>query len=100
MLAEALLSAWLSAQSQTQDCFILGEVSPAQEETTRLQASGCPITIRRTGKIITMTSPKWIVQVTIPEAPGSQKFLYQWGQSEATIGDRNVEVTYRPAGGG
>jgi hypothetical protein len=100
MLVDALLSAWLSAQAPAQDCFILGEVSTAQEETTRLESPGCPITIRRTGKIITMTSPKWIVQVTIPEAPGSQKFLYQWGQSEATIGDRNIEVTYRPAGGG
>lgn len=100
MLVDALLSAWLSAQAPAQDCFILGEVSAAQEETTRLESTGCPITIRRTGKIITMTSPKWIVQVTIPEAPGSQKFLYQWGQSEATIGDRNVEVTYRPVGSG
>jgi hypothetical protein len=100
MLVEAMLAAWLSAQAPAQECFILGEVSAAQEEATHLQSTGCPITIRRTGKIITMISSKWIVQVTIPEAPGSQKFLYQWGQSEATIGDRNVEVTYRPAGGG
>lgn len=100
MLVEALLASWLSAQAPTQDCFILGEVSVTKEETTRLEATGCPITIRRSGKIVTMSSPKWIVQVIIPEASGSQKFLYQWGQSEATIGDRNVEVTYRPAGGG
>ena len=33
-------------------------------------------------------------------AAGTQKFLYQWGQSEATIGDQTVQIAYREVGGG
>jgi len=45
---------------------------------------------------VTMTSPKWMVQVQIPEDQATHKFVYQWGQSEAQIDDRPVQVTYRP----
>lgn len=46
-----------------------------------------------------MTSPKWVVQVIIPEDIGTQAFLYEWGQAEARIGDRVVAVSYQPAPG-
>jgi hypothetical protein len=100
MLLEAMFVAWLSAQHTSQDCFIFGEVSAAEEKVFNLQATGCPIKIERKGKLIKLTSPKYIVEITIPDAAGTQKFLYQWGQSEATIGDQIIQISYREAGGG
>jgi hypothetical protein len=100
MLLEAIFVAWLSAQMDSRDCFIFGEVSATEEQVFNLQATGCPIKIERKGKLIKLTSPKYIVEITIPDAAGTQKFLYQWGQSEATIGDQIVQISYREVGGG
>ena len=100
MLFEAAAAAWLYAQQTSQDCFIFGEVSAAEEPVSELQVTGCPIKIERKGKLITLTSPKFIVEIAIPDAPGAQKFLYQWGQAEATIGNQVIAVSYREAGGG
>ena len=142
MLLEAAAAAWLYAQQTSQDCFIFGEVSATEEQVFELKATGCPIKIERKGKLITLASPKFIVEITIPEAPtpeeqivkmtkainqaikvlsdplastggdhervihalkesiGVQKFLYQWGQSEATIGNQVINISYREVGGG
>lgn len=100
MLLEAAAAAWLYAQQTSQDCFIFGEVSATEEQVFELTATGCPIRIERKGKLITLTSPKFIVEITIPDAPGPQKFLYQWGQSEATIGNQVIAISYREVGGG
>jgi hypothetical protein len=100
MLLEAAAAAWLYAQHTSQDCFIFGEVSATEEQTSELQATGCPIKIERKGKLLTLSSPKYIVEIAIPDKPGPQKFLYQWGQSEATIGSQVVNVSYREVGGG
>ena len=100
MLLEVAAAAWLYAQHTSQDCFIFGEVSAAEEQAAGLTATGCPIKIERKGKLLTLTSPKYIVEISIPDAPGPQKFLYQWGQSEATIGNQVINVSYREVGGG
>lgn len=100
MLLEVAAAAWLYAQHTSEDCFIFGEVSAAEEQASELKATGCPIKIERKGKLITLTSPKYIVQIAIPDAPGPQKFLYQWGQAEATIGSQVITVSYREVGGG
>jgi len=100
MLLEVAAAAWLYAQHTSEDCFILGEISAAEEQASELKATGCPIKIERKGKLITLTSPKYIVEIAIPDAPGPQKFLYQWGQAEATIGSQVIAVSYREVGGG
>jgi hypothetical protein len=100
MLLEVAAAAWLYAQHTSEDCFIFGEVSAVEEQASELKATGCPIKIERKGKLITLTSPKYVVEIAIPDAPGPQKFLYQWGQSEATIGSQVINVSYREAGGG
>ena len=100
MLLEAAAAAWLYAQQASQDCFVFGEVSVTEEQGFELTATGCPIKIERKGKLITLASPKYIVEITIPDAPGPQKFLYQWGQSEATIGNQVINISYREVGGG
>lgn len=100
MLLEAAAAAWLYAQHTSQDCFIFGEVSAVEEQVFELKATGCPIKIERKGKLITLSSPKFIVEIAIPDMPGPQKFLYQWGQSEATIGDQVINISYREVGGG
>jgi hypothetical protein len=100
MFLDAIFVAWLSAQLDSRDCFIFGEVSTTEEQVFNLEATGCPIKMERKGKLITLTSPKYIVEITIPDAAGTQKFLYQWGQSEATIGGKTVQISYREAGGG
>jgi hypothetical protein len=96
MLAEILLTAWLASPSP---CFITGEVFHQQTEAKAMLSTNCPIHFMRQGALITMTSPKWIVQVTIPEEPVAQAFIYRWGQAEARIGNRVVQVSYGPAGG-
>ncbi len=100
MLLEAAAAAWLYAQQTSQDCFIFGEVSATEEEASGLKATGCPIKIARKGKLITLSSPKFIVEIAIPDMPGPQKFLYQWGQSEATIGNQVINISYREVGEG
>ena len=81
-------------------CFVSGEVFSSQKEiTAALTPINCPIDIHQQGRVITMTSPKWIVQVLIPENIGKQEFLYQWGQTDAKIGDRTIEVSYKPTEG-
>jgi hypothetical protein len=81
-------------------CFVSGEVYSSPTQTTAaLTPTNCPISIAQEGRLITMTSPKWVVQVMIPEDIGKQEFLYQWGQAEAKIGDREVVVSYQPAPG-
>jgi hypothetical protein len=81
-------------------CFVSGEVhSERQEIKAVLAPTNCPIDIHQEGRMITMTSPKWVVQVLIPEDVGTQEFVYQWGQTEAQIGAKSVEVSYKPAGG-
>lgn len=100
MLLEAAAAAWLYAQHTSEDCFIFGEVSAAEEQASNLQATGCPIKIERKGKLITLTSPKFVVEIAIPDMPGPQKFLYQWGQAEATIGNQVIAISYRELGGG
>ena len=81
-------------------CFISGEVYSSQNETKAvLVPTNCPIEIQQEGQVITMQSPKWVVQVVIPEGLGKQEFLYEWGQAAAKIGDRDVQVSYRPAPG-
>src|SRR5205807_9830658 len=100
MLLEVMFVAWLSAQMDSRDCFIFGEVSATEEQVFRLEATGCPIKIERKGKLITLSSPKYIVEITIPESAGAQKFLYQWGQAQATIGNQTVDIAFHPVGGG
>ena len=100
MLIAAAAAAWLYVQHTSQDCFIFGEVSVSEENAPNLSATGCPIKIERKGKLITLTSPKFIVEIAIPDAPGPQKFLYQWGQPEATIGNQVIAISYREVGGG
>jgi hypothetical protein len=81
-------------------CFVSGEVQSEREEVKAvLVPTNCPIDIHQEGRVITMTSPKWIVQVLIPENIGTQHFVYQWGQAEATIGARTVAVSYKPVNG-
>ena len=81
-------------------CFVSGEINSSQNEiTTALAPTNCPIDIHQQGRMITMTSPKWIVEVIIPEDIGKQEFLYQWGESDARIGNRSVRVSYKPAEG-
>ncbi|HEY3197210.1 MAG TPA: hypothetical protein VGJ57_04285 [Nitrospirales bacterium] len=82
------------------DCFVSGEIYSSQKEiTATLAPTNCPIDIHQQGRMIIMTSPKWVVQVIIPEDIGKQEFVYQWGQSDARIGNRSVQVSYKPAGG-
>ncbi len=101
MLLEAMLAAWLSAQTDSRDCcFIFGVVSTTEERVFDLEATGCPIKIERKGKLVTLTSPKYIVEITIPGGLGTRKFLYQWGETQAKIGDHNVAIAFRPVGGG
>jgi len=100
MLLEAAAAGWLYAQQLSQDCFIFGEVSAAEAKSLELTATGCPIKIERKGKLITLSSPKYIVEIAIPDMPGAQKFLYQWGQSEATIGNQVITISFREVGGG
>src|SRR5207247_10209695 len=98
MLLEAMFVAWLSAQHTSQDCFIFGEVSATEEQVFDLQATGCPIKIERKGKLIKLTSPKYIVEITIPDTAGTQKFLYPWRQSEETIGDQTIQTSEQEEG--
>ncbi len=100
MLLEAMLATWLSAQTNSKDCFIFGEVSATEEQIFNLQATGCPIKIERKGRLVTLTSPKYIVEITIPDGAGTKKFLYQWGETQAKIGDQDVNIEFRPVGGG
>jgi hypothetical protein len=101
-MLDIILSSLLVTQAAAggPTCFISGEVSSSRTETTAtLSPTNCPIDIAREGRRITMTSPKWVVQVIIPEDIGTQAFLYEWGQAEARIGDRVVAVSYQPAPG-
>jgi hypothetical protein len=101
MLAVAAVAMMmLVANDSGPACFISGEVYSTQSETkASLAPTNCPINIEQQGHLITMTSPKWIVQVQIPADIGKQEFLYQWGDAEAKIGEKNVEVFYKPVGG-
>ena len=96
MFDAIVLSTWLAVQNTETPCFILGEVSSSQQQGDDLASTNCPIHIKREGQTVTMTSPKWMVQVQIPEDQATHKFVYQWGQSEAQIDDRPVQVTYQP----
>ena len=81
-------------------CFVSGEVYSDREKVkATLVPTNCPIGIHQEGPVITMTSPKWVVQVLIPKNIGAQEFVYQWGQTEAKIGAMTVVVSYKPAGG-
>ena len=100
MLLEVAAAAWLYVQQTSQDCFVFGEVSATEEQASGLQATVCPIKIERKGKLITLTSPKFIVEIAIPDLQGPQKFLYQWGQAEATVGNQIIAISYREVGGG
>jgi hypothetical protein len=96
MLAEMLVTMWLASPSP---CLITGEVFHQQQEAKATLSTNCPIHFIRQGSLITMTSPRWIVQVSIPEEPLPQAFVYRWGQAEARIGNRGVQVSYGPVGG-
>jgi hypothetical protein len=101
-MIELMLAALLVAESPETGpvCFVSGEVQSEREEVKAvLVPTNCPIDIHQEGRIITMTSPKWVVQVLIPEDIGRQEFIYQWGQEEAKIGAQTVGVSYKPAGG-
>jgi hypothetical protein len=100
MLAVMLFATLLAAEDGTPTCFISGEVYSTRDEIkAALAPTNCPIDIKQDGKVITMTSPKWVVQVQVPDDIGKQEFLYLWGQSEARIGDQTVLVSYKPADG-
>jgi hypothetical protein len=100
-MIEAILAAALLLQAETgPSCFVSGEVDASSQQTrVTLTPTNCPIDISQDGRLITMTSPKWVVQVVIPEDIGKQQFLYEWGQTEAKIGEREVQVSYKPMGG-
>jgi hypothetical protein len=101
-MIDLILSALLVAETPEPGpvCFVSGEVySERQEVKAVLAPTNCPIDIHQEGRVITMTSPKWVVQVLIPENVGTQEFIYQWGQAEAKIGATTVGVSYKSAGG-
>jgi hypothetical protein len=101
-MVELMLAAVLLAESPDSGpvCFVSGEIYSSQSETrAALVPTNCPIDIHQKGQVITMTSPKWVVQVLIPQNIGKQEFLYQWGQPDAKIGDRTIQVSYKPAEG-
>ena len=94
MLAEIVLCGWL-----TQTCFITGDVVWSQDQATAHLSTPCPIEIRVEGAVVKLTSPKWYVEIALPEEPAAQSFFYRWGQAEAQIGDHTVKVSYGPIGG-
>jgi hypothetical protein len=101
-MVELILAAVLLAESPDSGlvCFVSGEIYSSQNEIrAALAPTNCPIDIHQQGRMITMTSPKWVVQVLIPENIGKQEFHYQWGQMDATIGDQTIQVSYKPAEG-
>ena len=101
-MVELMLAAVLLAESPDSGpvCFVSGEIYSSQNETrAALAPTNCPIDIHQQGRMITMTSPKWVVQVLIPENIGKQEFHYQWGQMDAKIGDQTIQVSYKPAEG-
>ena len=101
-MIDLMLAALLLAENPDSGpvCFVSGEIYSSQKEVTAaLAPTNCPIDIHQQGRMITMTSPKWVVEVLIPDDIGKQEFLYQWGQSNALIGNRNVQVNYKPAEG-
>lgn len=101
-MVELMLAAVLLVESPDSGpvCFVSGEIYSSQNETrAALAPTNCPIDIHQQGRVITMTSPKWVVQVLIPENIGKQEFIYQWGETDAKIGDRTIQVSYKPAEG-
>ena len=101
-MVELVLAALLVAENPKSGpiCTVSGEVYSEQNTTNAaLAPTNCPIDIQQDGRVITMRSPKWVVQVIIPDDIGKQEFFYQWGERDAKIGDREVQVSYRPAGG-
>ena len=101
-MVELMLAAVLLVENPDSGpvCFVSGEIYSSQKEiTAALVPTNCPIDIHQQGRVITMTSPKWVVQVLIPENIGKQEFHYQWGQMDAKIGDQTIQVSYKPAEG-
>ena len=94
MIAEVMLCGWL-----TQTCLITGDVVWSQARATAHLNTPCPIEIRVEGTVVMLTSPKWHVEIMVPEESGAQSFFYRWGQAEAQVGGQTVKVSYGPNGG-
>jgi hypothetical protein len=94
MLAEAVLSGWIVFT-----CMISGEVNWNPSQSTANLKASCPISFEVHGSLITLSSKRWVVEIPIPEEPGSQSFVYRWGQPEAQVGEHVVKISYGPAGG-
>jgi len=82
-----------------QPCFITGDVEWSQTQATAHLSTPCPIEIKVEGALVKLTSPKWHVEIAVPEKPGLQPFFYRWGQAEAQVGSQTVKVSYGPNGG-
>jgi hypothetical protein len=82
-------------------CLVMGTVWwPKEDMEPKMRlTTTCPIQIQRDGQFVKMSSPRWSVEVCLPEKPRPQGFLYIWGHSEATIGNHAVPVRFGPAYG-
>ena len=81
-------------------CYVTGMVygtpTIAETDAILLVTDGCPITIVRFERTVTMASPRWQVEVQIPERGGWLNFRYLWGQNEVAIGKQRIEVHAEP----
>src|SRR5437870_13190290 len=75
-----------------QACFIYGEVYFSANQITAVLSSNCPISIERKERRVIMKGQHRVAYFMIPEIPGVHEFLYRWGDSNARLGDEEIEV--------
>ena len=93
MLAELILSIIPMV------CVISGQVTWSETQTMADLKTTCPIEYHVKGTVLLLKSHRWFVEVAIPEEPGTQSFIYRWGQADARVGDHIVPISYGPVGG-
>jgi hypothetical protein len=80
-------------------CMISGQVTWSETQTMADLKTTCPIEYHVKGRVLLLKSHRWLVEVAIPEEPGTQSFVYRWGQADARVGDHIVPISYGPVGG-
>ena len=80
-------------------CVISGEVTWSETKIRADLKTTCPIEYHLKGTVLLMKSHRWLVEIAIPQEPGTQSFIYRWGQADARVGDHIVPISYGPVDG-
>lgn len=88
----------MEAVASSPDCIVIGKVFKGSGTISARLFSNCPLAVEGKTTSLVMTGRHRRVEFMMPSAPGVHDFVYRWGQTTAQLDDKDIAISFGPAG--